>query len=93
MRYTVAHIDVEAARKALILDSHKTAAQIRTIADKRGMPAQAAIDAAMVRQDFADPEEARVYGETIAADPSTFEVTGMAFEGVNLVECFGWDAN
>lgn len=93
MRYTVAHIDIEGARKALSLDAGKTAAAIRMIADKRGMEAHAALDAAMVRQDFADPEQAQAYGARIAEDASTFEVSGLAFEGAALVECFGWEAN
>lgn len=93
MRYTVAHIDVASARAALALDALKTPEQIRIIADRRGMEAQSAIDAAMVRQDFETPDAAQAYGARLAENPDTFEVTGLAFDGVNLVEAFGWESN
>lgn len=93
MRHTVAHIDIDAARKALALDAGKNATQIKAILDRRGMEAQSALDAAMVRADFDDIETAMEYGDKIAAKADTFEVSGLTFDGSNLVEAFGWEGN
>lgn len=93
MRYTVASIDIAGARNALALDALKTPEAIRAIVERRGMEAEAAIDAAMVRQDFDKPEDAQAYGARLAENPDTFEVSGLVFDGANLVEAFGWEGN
>lgn len=93
MRYTVASLTIEQARAALSLDAGKDADAIRAIVARRGMEAEAALDAAMVRRDFATPEEAHEFGSTVADAANIFEVSGLAFDGVNLVEAFGWEGH
>jgi hypothetical protein len=94
MRHVVAHIDIEGARRALALDAQKTPEQIRTIADKRGMEALAAIDAAMVRHDFgADSVGASLEAVRLQNDPSIFEVQGLKYQGAMLAGGFDWEVN
>lgn len=93
MRYTVASITIEQARAALSLDAGKSADDIRAILARRGMEAEAALDAAMVRREFDTPEAANEFGETVAHAENIFEVSGLAFDGAQLVEAFGWEAN
>lgn len=94
MRHVVAHIDIEGARKALALDAHKTPEQIRAIADRRGMEALAAIDAAMVRQDFGDDSaKASWHAHALQNDPNVFEVQGLKYQGAVLAGGFDWEVN
>jgi hypothetical protein len=93
MRYTVRSIDIAGARNALALDALKTPEAIRAIVERRGMEAEAALDAAMVRADFDKPEDAQAYGARLAENPEIFEVSGLVFDGANLVEAFGWEGN
>jgi hypothetical protein len=93
MRYTVSHISVDAARQALGLDAGKTADAIRAIVDKRGMEAQAAIDAAMIRAEFDDIAKASWHAVAAELDPSTFDVQGLKYDGAVLAGGFDWDVN
>lgn len=93
-RFTVAHIDIESARRALALDAHKTPDQIRAIAERRGMEAHAALDAAMIRQDFgADSVGASLEAVRLQNDPNVFDVQGLKFAGAVLAGGFDWEAN
>jgi hypothetical protein len=94
MRFTVASITIENARKALALDPTKGAAEIRAIVQRRGMEAEAAIDAAMVRQDFNDDSVgASLAAVSLQNDPQIFDVVGLKYNGAVLAGGFDWEAN
>lgn len=93
MRFTVASITVEDARKALALDPTKDAAAIRAIVAKRGMEAEAIIDAAMVRQEFdGDSVGASLAAVSLQNDPQIFDVVGLKYNGAVLAGGFDWEA-
>lgn len=93
MRFTVASITIENARKALALDPTKGADAIRAIVQKRGMEAEAAIDAAMVRQEFdGDSVGASLEAVRLQNDPQIFDVVGLKYQGAVLAGGFDWEA-
>jgi hypothetical protein len=94
MRYTVATITVSEARAALSLDAGKTADAIRAIVARRGMEAEAAIDAAMTRTDFGDDgDRASCEASARQRDPETFDVVGLKYDGAVLAGGFDWEMN
>lgn len=94
MRFTVASITIENARKALALDPTKGADAIRAIVQRRGMEAEAAIDAAMVRQDFEDDSVgASLAAVSLQNDPQIFDVVGLKYQGAVLAGGFDWEAS
>lgn len=93
MRYTVASITVEDARKALALDAGKNADAIRAIVARRGMEAESILDAAMVRHEFDDSAQASWHAVSLQNDPSTFDVVGLKYHGAVLAGGFDWEVN
>lgn len=93
MRFTVASITVDQARQALALDAHKTPDQIRAIIARRGMEAESAVDAAMIRREFDTMEAATEFGATVASATNIFDVVGLKYQGAVLAGGFDWEVN
>ena len=93
MRFTVAHITVDDARKALSLDANKTPEQIRDIVARRGMEAESIIDAAMTRAEFDDSVDASWHAQSLQHSPSIFDVVGLKYDGAILAGGFDWEVN
>lgn len=93
MRFTVAHISTDDARKALALDAGKTPDQIRAIVARRGMEAESILDAAMSRAEFDDSAQASWHAVGLQNDPDTFDVVGLKYNGAVLAGGFDWEVN
>lgn len=93
MRYSVRHITIEGARRALNLDASKTSREaIEAIVNKRGLEALAALEEARETEDFEDAASASWHAVALQHKPDTFDIFGYVFDETgNMIDAFDWE--